>query len=172
MNPLGILTNITTVAASTSVDAAMVSTAVPQHHLQRTIVNPQHPLEKAFGDAVKPGSLLLVRRNEGSGCTASGVSVTETSPEIRIATQMVTENSRNSRPRMPPMNSTGMNTAASDSVIETMVKPISFEPVNAAYSGFSPISMWRKIFSSITMASSTTKPMERIRAIIDRLSRL
>ena len=29
---------------------------------------------------------------------------------------------------MPPMNSTGMNTAASDRVIETMVKPISFEP--------------------------------------------
>ena len=62
-----------------------------------------------------------------------GVSVTDTMPEIRIATQMVTENSRNSRPRMPPRNSTGMNTAASDSVIETMVKPISFDPASAAY---------------------------------------
>ena len=65
-----------------------------------------------------------------------GVSVTDTMPEIRIATQMVTANSRNSRPRMPPRNSTGMNTAASDSVIETMVKPISFDPTSAAYSGF------------------------------------
>ncbi len=101
-----------------------------------------------------------------------GVSVTETMPEIRIATQMVTANSRNRRPRMPPRNSTGMNTAASDSVIETMVKPISFDPVRAACSGFSPISMCRKMFSSITMASSTTKPTERISAIIDRLSRL
>ena len=45
-----------------------------------------------------------------------------------MATQMVTANSLNRRPSMPPMNSTGMNTAASDSVIETMVKPISREP--------------------------------------------
>ena len=29
---------------------------------------------------------------------------------------------------MPPMNRTGMNTATSDIVIDTMVKPISFEP--------------------------------------------
>src|SRR5258707_3110831 len=43
-----------------------------------------------------------------------GVSVTDTTPEIRIATQIVTENSRNSRPRTPPMKSTGMNTAASE----------------------------------------------------------
>jgi len=70
------------------------------------------------------------------------------------------------------MNSTGMKTAANDSVIETMVKPISAEPRNAAASGRSPSSMCRTIFSSITMASSTTNPIERIRAIIDRLSRL
>ena len=29
--------------------------------------------------------------------------------------------------------------------------------------------MWRTMFSSITIASSTTKPIERISAIIDRL---
>ena len=45
---------------------------------------------------------------------------------------MVTANSWNSRPTMPPMNSTGMNTAASEKVIETMVKPISCEPSSAA----------------------------------------
>jgi len=101
-----------------------------------------------------------------------GVSVTDTTPEIRMATQMVTENSRNSRPRMPPMNKTGMNTAASDKVMETMVKPISREPASAARSGSSPISRWRKMFSSITMASSTTNPTDKIKAIIDRLSRL
>ncbi len=61
-----------------------------------------------------------------------GVSVTDTIPEIRIATQMVTENSRNSRPRIPLMNSTGMNTAASESVIETMVNPISEDPTSEA----------------------------------------
>ena len=58
-----------------------------------------------------------------------GVRVSETKPETRMATPMVTANSWNSRPRMPPMNSTGMNTAASDRVMDRMVKPISREPV-------------------------------------------
>ena len=57
-----------------------------------------------------------------------GVRLSETKPEIRIATLMVTANSWNSRPMMPPMNSTGMNTAASESVIERIVKPISRAP--------------------------------------------
>ncbi len=56
-----------------------------------------------------------------------GVSVSDTKPETRIATEMVTANSRNTRPTTPPMNSTGMNTATSDNVIDTMVKPISRE---------------------------------------------
>ena len=85
---------------------------------------------------------------------------------------MVTENSRKSRPTMPPRNSSGMKTATSDSVIERMVKPISFEPSSAACMGFLPISMWRTMFSSITMASSTTKPTESVSAMSDRLSRL
>ena len=70
------------------------------------------------------------------------------------------------------MNSTGMNTAASDSVIETIVNAISFEPSSAACSRGLPISMCRTMFSSMTMASSTTKPTESVSAISDRLSRL
>ncbi len=101
-----------------------------------------------------------------------GVSVTDTTPEIRIATQMVTENSRNSRPSTPPMNSTGMKTAASDSVIDTIVNPISRDPTSEAWSGSSPISTCRKMFSSMTIASSTTKPTDRMSAIMERLSRL
>ena len=41
----------------------------------------------------------------------------------------VSANSWNSRPTMPVMNSSGMNTATSDSVSETMVKPISPAPL-------------------------------------------
>ena len=89
-----------------------------------------------------------------------------------MATQMVIANSLNRRPSTPPMNSTGMNTAASDRVMDTMVKPISPEPLSEACKGCSPNSMCRTMFSSMTMASSTTNPMERIRAIIERLSRL
>jgi hypothetical protein len=91
---------------------------------------------------------------------------------MRIATPIVTANSWKRRPTMPPMKRTGMKTAASEIVIEMIVKPISFEPRNAASSGFSPFSMWRTMFSSMTMASSTTNPTESVRAISERLLRL
>ena len=73
---------------------------------------------------------------------------------------------------IPPMNSSGINTAASDIVIDRMVKPISPAPSMAACIGVLPISMWRTMFSSITMASSTTNPTDSVNAISDRLSRL
>ena len=73
---------------------------------------------------------------------------------------------------IPPMNSTGMNTAVSEMVIDRMVNPISRAPSSAACSGRFPISMCRTMFSSITMASSTTNPTESVSAISDRLSRL
>ncbi len=65
-----------------------------------------------------------------------------------------------------------MNTAASETVIERIVKATSFDPANAASIGDFPISMCRTMFSSITMASSTTKPTASVKAISDRLSRL
>ncbi len=85
---------------------------------------------------------------------------------------MVTANSWNRRPSSPPISSTGMNTAVSDSVIERIVKPTSREPSRAAWSGGFPCSWWRTMFSSMTMASSTTKPTERVSAMSDRLSML
>ena len=57
-----------------------------------------------------------------------GVSVSETTPDTRTADMMVTENSCSSRPRIPPMKSTGMKTAASERVMERMVKLISRDP--------------------------------------------
>ena len=99
-----------------------------------------------------------------------GVRLSETTPETRIAAPMVTANSCKRRPRIPLMNKTGIKTAASERVIETMVNPISRAPLSAACIGRSPISMWRTMFSSITMASSTTKPTESVSAISERLS--
>ena len=84
----------------------------------------------------------------------------------------VTANSRNSRPMMPPISSSGMNTATSEMLIERIVKAISPEPFSAASYGFMPSSTWRTMFSSMTMASSTTKPTEIVRAISEMLSRL
>ena len=101
-----------------------------------------------------------------------GVRVKEMTPETRIATPMVTANSWNSRPMIPLMKRSGMKTAVSDRVMDRMVKPTSAAPSNAALSGGLPISMWRTMFSSITMASSTTKPTASVRAMSERLSRL
>ena len=53
-----------------------------------------------------------------------------------------------------------------------MVKPISREPMSAASIGDLPSSTCREMFSSITMASSTTKPTHSVSAISERLSRL
>ena len=64
-----------------------------------------------------------------------GVTVSETTIEIAIANASVTENSRNNRPTMPPMNSSGMNAAISEMLIETTVKPICRAPASAARSG-------------------------------------
>ena len=65
-----------------------------------------------------------------------------------------------------------MNTAASENVIERIVKPTSDAPSIAACSFGFPISRWRTMFSSITIASSTTKPTASVSAMSDRLSRL
>ena len=78
-------------------------------------------------------------------------------------------NSWNSLPTTSPMNSSGISTATSDTVSETRVKPIWRAPLSAASSGPSPSSMCRAMFSSITMASSTTKPVAMVSAIRVRL---
>ena len=89
-----------------------------------------------------------------------------------MATVTVTANSWNIRPTMPLMKSSGMNTATNEMEIDRIVKPISPAPSRAACSGALPISMCRAIFSTMTMASSTTKPTEIDNPISDKLSRL
>ena len=65
-----------------------------------------------------------------------------------------------------------MKTASNEQVMETIVKPICFAPLSAASVGESPSSTKRATFSVTTIASSTTNPVETVRAIKDRLSRL
>ena len=84
----------------------------------------------------------------------------------------VMANSRKSLPTTSLMNKSGMSTAMREMVRERMVKPICFAPLSAASRGLSPSSMYRAMFSIITMASSTTKPVEMVRAIKERLLRL
>ncbi len=101
-----------------------------------------------------------------------GVSVSDTTAETRIVTLSVTANSRNSRPTMSPMNSSGISTAISDTLRLTIVNPIWADPFRAASSGSSPASTYRITFSIMTIASSTTNPVLIVRAISVRLFRL
>ena len=73
---------------------------------------------------------------------------------------------------MPPISRMGMNTATSEMLIDSTVKPISLAPVRVASSTPMPRSMWRMTFSTTTMASSTTNPVATVSAIKDRLSML
>ncbi len=84
----------------------------------------EHRLEDAQHDIL----LLAFMVERSTRAQSIGVSVSETKPEITIAMAMVTANSRNTRPTMPPISRTGMKTAISENVIDTMVKPISREP--------------------------------------------
>ena len=72
-----------------------------------------------------------------------GVSVSDTMAETMTVMATVIANSRNRRPTMPPISSSGMKTAISERLMEMMVNPISPAPFNAASCGFIPSSMWR-----------------------------
>src|SRR5580700_10766970 len=117
-----------------------------------------------FSLSLSPSPWLLSTRAHNIG-----VSVSETKPESKMVAVMVTANSRNTRPTMPPINSTGMKTAINEMVIEMMVNPTSREPLSAASNGVMPLSMWRTMFSNMTMASSTTNPTDRVSAMSVRL---
>ena len=99
-----------------------------------------------------------------------GVTVSETTMEMAMATERTTANSRNRRPTMPLIIRMGMKTAISEMLIDKTVKPISSAPLSAACIGFMPLSMWRVMFSITTIASSTTNPVAMVSAISERLS--
>ena len=80
-------------------------------------------------------------------------------PDTSTAPASVSANSMNSRPVRPVANASGANTEVSVSVIATIAKPISRAPLIAASLRGMPSSTCRKMFSSITMASSTTRPI-------------
>ncbi|MCY1187374.1 hypothetical protein D9M73_283440 [compost metagenome] len=72
-----------------------------------------------------------------------GANVSDTTTEIRMVEVAVRANSLNSRPTTPPMNSSGMNAATSEKLIDTTVKPISPAPLIAASRMPSPASRCR-----------------------------
>ena len=99
-----------------------------------------------------------------------GESVSATMPETITAPASVKANSRNSEPVRPPWIATGVYTAARV-IVMAMIGPTSSRAASmAAWKGLLPSCRWRSTFSTITIASSTTRPTESTMA--SRVSRL
>jgi hypothetical protein len=108
-----------------------------EHPVERALVEADDAHENVsdhFIEAALIGGLLCLK----SFAHSMGVSVREMNAEMRMVALRVTANSRNRRPVMSPMNSSGMSTAMSDTVRDMMVKPICSAPLSAAARGFSP----------------------------------
>ena len=108
----------------------------------------------------------MVRSNQlGLGlCLSSwlhimGVSVNATKPDTTTAPASAKANSTNKRPVRPGVKANGAYTATKVAVMVMTAKPISRAPLILAEKGSIPSSICLKIFSSITIASSTTKPI-------------
>ena len=87
-----------------------------------------------------------------------GVSVSATSSEISTELATVAPNSERKLPTMPLTKITGRKTTAIETVAAVAAKAISAVPRDAASRGGVPCSRCRSMFSSTTMASSTTTP--------------
>ena len=107
----------------------------------------------------------FIKREQIIGATLSEMKV-----ETIMAKANVRANSRNIWPMAPSMNSIGIKAAIKDSEIENTVNPICFAPSRAACRRVSPCSNWAWMFSTTTIASSTTKPTAMVIAKSDKLS--
>ncbi len=73
---------------------------------------------------------------------------------------IVTASSANTRPMLSFKNATGANTDTSTTVVAITANATWRVPLNAASSGASPASTRLCAFSSTTIASSTTRPID------------
>ena len=124
--------NRKTVSATVPTVTSSIRRACRSTQRSAAVVAAQQPSKNALGEAVEPPVLLVARSAAGGGAHIIGVSVSDTTADSAMATLSVTANSRNRRPTMPPISRIGMNTASSETVIETMVKPICRAPSSAA----------------------------------------
>src|ERR1700722_12439470 len=95
---------------------------------------------------------------------SAGVKVSALKAEIDTEKAMVSANCRNKMPVVPGKKATGTNTATSTNEVATTAPATSFMAIEAALCGSEiPSVMWRWTFSMTTMASSTTRPVARVR---------
>ncbi len=94
-----------------------------------------------------------------------GAKVKASNSEMSTAAAMVMPNCLKNLPAMPVAKPTGRKTETRVRVVARTARPTSAVPSLAACMGCLPsFSMWRKMFSRTTMASSMSRPMDRLRA--------
>ena len=126
------------VTASVATATSRVSGPARQHPLAASAIKTDDRCRRRAPRPDRSGLAARLGLCRSSRAHIIGVSVSETTAEIRIVTLKVIANSRNSRPEMSPMNSSGISTAISDTVSDMIVKPICSAPLSAAASGVSP----------------------------------
>ena len=172
MNPFGTMLNICTVAASTATNTPSITGRCRSTSAEAP----------ARSRASSASNAAVHQPGEAASCCATtrrnrlhsiGVSVTDTTPEIRIAVgdrdRELAEQPAEDAAHEQDRNEHRRQRRRHRQDREADLLRALAAPPRAA---LSPCSMCRTMFSSITIASSTTKPIERISAIIDRLLRL
>ncbi len=100
-----------------------------------------------------------------------GVIVNALTAEMIVETAIVTANWRKNWPVMPPRKQQGTNTELSTRVMARTGPVISSMALMVAVRESSPVAISRSMFSSTTIASSTTMPMASTRPKSVRLLR-
>ena len=157
------------VAATVPKKSSRIERPGAQAEIERRAVAAQQPA-RAASRVRHVASAGARSRRLGRRAQSIGVKVSETSAEATIEIVTTMANSLKMRPMTPPISRIGRKTATSETVIETIVKPTSRLPTSAASNGFMPSSMWRTMFSSMTMASSTTSPTASVSPSSEMLS--
>ena len=106
------------------------------------------------------GSFLLLRKRIAH---RAGLSVRALIELKTVAIEIVIANCLNRVPVIPGMASVGTNTASNTRVVAMTGPETSIIAFSAASLGESPSSIQRVVFSTTTMASSTTMPITRTR---------
>ncbi len=88
-----------------------------------------------------------------------GVRVKPTSKLVSVEVMTTMENCLSMSATKTCRNKIGRNTTTSTRVMDKAAKPISIRPSMAAARFSLPMSRWRWMFSSTTVASSTSTPM-------------
>ena len=85
-----------------------------QRHVEASPVALQHQVEHALRGDIKPSVVDCPSCPCRNRAAMTGVSVSATNADTAIVIVTVMANSRKMRPTMPPISSSGMNTATSD----------------------------------------------------------